>query len=92
MTASAAPSSYVWSFGDGAEITTEEPGRPWTKRRDGSIEHTYETKGHYEIMATIVWSASWSLNGGPPRSLGTFTTSDTAEYPVREVIAFLTAD
>ena len=92
VTATAAPSHYIWSFGDGAEITTDEPGLPWTKRRSGSIEHTYETKGRYEITATIVWSASWSLNGGPPQSLGTFTTSDSAEYPVREVIAFLMAD
>jgi hypothetical protein len=92
VTATATPTHFVWSFGDGNERTTTKPGRPWTKHSPGSIEHTYETEGVYEVGATIVWSASWSLNGGAPQSLGTFTTSDAADYPVREVIAFLTDD
>jgi hypothetical protein len=92
VTATATPTHFVWSFGDGNERTTTKPGRPWTKRSPGSIEHTYETEGVYEVGATIVWSASWSLNGGAPQSLGTFTTSDAADHPVREVIAFLTDD
>ena len=71
---------------------TRDPGRRWTPRRDGSIEHTYEAARTYDLRVTIEWSASWSLNGGPAQPLGSFTTSDSVEYPVREVIAFLTRD
>lgn len=91
VTATATPSHYVWSFGDGDDLTTTDPGRRWTKRRGGSLEHTYEAKGRYDLTATIVWDASWRLNGGPSQPLGTFSTSDSVEYPVREVIAFLTS-
>lgn len=89
VTATAAPSQFWWRFGDGEERVTEHSGRPWTRRRAGSIKHTYETKGMYEVGSTIVWTASWSINGGPSRPLGSFTTSRSVDYPAREVIAFL---
>ena len=92
VTATATPTEYAWSFGDGQERRTTHPGRRWTKKRDGSIEHTYEAADSYDLDVTIMWSASWSLNGGPPQPLGTFETGDSAVYPVREVIAFLTHD
>jgi hypothetical protein len=92
VTATATPTQYVWWFGDGDEWVTSDPGRAWTKKRPGSLEHTYETADTYALTATIVWSASWNLNGGPAQPLGTFTTSDSTDYPVREVIAFLTRD
>jgi len=89
VTAQAHPTSYVWDFGDGNDLTTTHAGRAWTRWREGNIEHLYETRGRYDIGVEVVWSASWSLNGGPPQSLGNFSTSDSRRYPVQEVVARL---
>ncbi len=89
VTAYAQPHRYVWSFGDGARRTTTHPGRRWTRRRPGNIGHTYERKGSYQLAATIVWRATWNVNGGPARPLGTFTTTTQRPYRVREVIPIL---
>jgi hypothetical protein len=89
VTAQAHPTSYVWDFGDGNDLTTTHAGRAWTRWREGNIEHLYETRGRYDIGVEVVWSASWSLNGGPLQSLGNFSTSDSRRYPVQEVVARL---
>lgn len=89
VTAQASPTSYTWAFGDGTTRTTQHPGRPWTKRENGNVGHLYETKGRYEPSVTVTWTARWRINGGPWRDLGYFSTSGSAEYPVREMVAAL---
>jgi hypothetical protein len=41
------------------------------------------------VAIDVVWEARWQLNGGPWQSLGYFTTSDSRDYPVQEVITVL---
>ena len=87
--AQAIPTSYAWDFGDGTRTGTEHHGRPWTRRRPGNVGHVYETRGRYEVTATVVYVARWNVNGGPWQPLGYFTTSDSQPYPVRPVEARL---
>ena len=54
----AIPTSFAWDFGDGARTTTHHHGRPWTRRRPGNIGHVYETRGRYDVTATIVFVAT----------------------------------
>ena len=89
VTAEARPVQYAWDFGDGATRTTHGPGRPWSRRRPGSIAHLYETHGVYSIGVEIVWAARWRIGTGEWRHLGYFSTADARDYPVRQIVALL---
>jgi hypothetical protein len=89
VTAEARPVTYLWDFGDGHDTSTDHPGRPWTETHSGNITHLYETKGGYETTVEVIWAARWRVNDGAWQDLGYFSTSDTADYPVREMIAVL---
>jgi hypothetical protein len=79
----------VWTYGDGTDHATRRSGRKWTRRRPGSIHHTYEGKGRYALEVEIIWLARWRLGLGPWQSLGYFSNSSTRNYRVRSVVAVL---
>jgi hypothetical protein len=89
VTAEARPVQYVWSFGDGAELATSDPGTPWRPRRAGSIGHTYEARAVYRLSVEQLWVARWRAGPGPWRQLGYFSNSVSRSYPVRQVVALL---
>ena len=89
VTAEAQPVQYVWDFGDDTDKVTEDPGRPWTRWRDGSVAHMYETRARYDVAVEVVWSARWRIGAGTWVPLGFFSNSDSREYPVRQMIAML---
>jgi len=89
VTAVAVPSEFVWTFGDGAAKATQDVGRAWRPRRSGSIGHTYQVAGYHDLSVRVIWRASWRIGGGPWQPLGSFSTSDSRTYPVREIIAWL---
>ena len=89
VTAVAVPAGFVWSFGDGAERTTTTSGRAWRRGRPGSIGHMYQTEGRYDLGVEVVWRAQWRIGTGPWQPLGSFSTSDSRPYPVREILAWL---
>ena len=89
VTAEARPVRYSWDFGDGTTRSTTHIGRRWTRRRAGTIAHLYETSDTYTVRAAVVWVARWRLGAGPWQPLGSFTTTDSVEYPVRQIVALL---
>ncbi|MDQ3951612.1 MAG: hypothetical protein M3279_01415, partial [Actinomycetota bacterium] len=89
VTAEARPVRYLWDFADGTTRQTRHGGRPWTTARRGNVGYLYETKGRYEPAVTVVWAARWRVNGGPWDDLGYFSTTGSAEYPVRGMISVL---
>ena len=89
VTAQAYPASYEWDFGDGGATTTHGSGRRWTPRKRGSIAHTYEVAGRYDLSVAVRWTARWRVGDGPWRPLGVFATSDSRPYAVREVLSWL---
>lgn len=89
VTAEARPVAYLWDFGDGTTRQTRHGGRPWTETRRGNVGHLYETKGRYEVALEVVWAARWRIGDGAWRDLGYFSTTDSAGYPVREMISVL---
>lgn len=89
VTAQARPVQYVWTYGDGNDEATRRSGRRWTRKRDGTISHTYETKGRYTLVVEVIWHARWRFAGGPWRSLGYFSNSDSRAYRVRSVVPVL---
>jgi hypothetical protein len=88
VVAEAQVTHYRWDFGEDIDMSTS-PGRPWTKAHNGTIDHTYETKGFYDLSVEAIWAARWRLGAEPWQSLGYFSTSDSRRYPVQEVVTRL---
>jgi hypothetical protein len=57
---------FSWSFGDGAQLSTANPGGPWP---DDAVVHPYTGAGRFAVGLTVVWSA-------------TFTVADLGPFPV----------
>ncbi|HEX2049619.1 MAG TPA: hypothetical protein VHJ34_03180 [Actinomycetota bacterium] len=92
VTAEARPARYEWSFGDGGGVTSDGPGRPWTRRAPGDVAHLYETKDVYDVVVDVVWEARWRVDGGAWQPLGVFVTSGSRDYPVQELVSVLVPD
>lgn len=89
VTAQARPVQFVWNYGDGTDAATRGPGRRWTKRRAGTIKHTYEGKGRYALEVEVIWQARWRIGTGEWLSLGYFTNSTSRDYRVRSIVPVL---
>jgi hypothetical protein len=71
VTATARPTSVVWSTGDGATVTCTGPGTPWAVGTDPAAAspdcgHTYTTvsgPGTFSLRATISWAVTWAGGG-----------------------------
>lgn len=63
-----APTGFTWTFGDGATLTTDSPGKAWEEGDDVStlINHIYTSLEPVKASVTTTWGASVRLNGGPP--------------------------
>lgn len=89
VVARAVPTQYIWNFGDGSDYTSADSGRPWTRDREGSISHLYETAGTYRLGVTVIWEAAYSINGGTWQSIGSFSTSGSRPYRVQQMVPAL---
>jgi len=58
--------SWVWDFGDGATLTTSNPGGAYPNT---SLNHNYEQAGKYTVRVTTNWSGVYSIDGGPPQPI-----------------------
>lgn len=86
-------SSYQWSFGDGANLVTQSLGQAYPAQSD--IQHTYafssfQSPGGFPVSLTVVYNASYQVNGGPPQGLPPIAHTYTAAYPVQEAQTVLT--
>jgi hypothetical protein len=102
VTAVGTPVASVWDTGDGAEVSCEGPGTPYTggagAAEAGSPDcgHTYQRSsagqpgGAYPVRVTITWQVSWS-GGDASGTLGPLFSTSTVEVPVAEVQAVVTS-
>ncbi len=83
VTVTATPVSYAWDFGDGATLSTTDPGRPWP---DGTLAHAYTRLGGYRLTLTTTWSATYTVAADPAVHMvpGTATTTSATPLEVRE--------
>ena len=51
---------FVFSFGDGSEISTLSPGGPYPY---GTVLHTYTKSGDYEANVSVQWSGTYVADG-----------------------------
>jgi hypothetical protein len=59
VTAAAHATSYRWQFGDGAEVTTTQPGSP----QQPAATHAYQHRGDKTITLTVTWTGTFTFTG-----------------------------
>ncbi|MEU2349028.1 hypothetical protein [Modestobacter sp. NPDC049651] len=69
---SAAATRFTWHTGDGTDLTTTDPGRPYP---DQTVTHDYRS-GTYTASLTTTWGARFTVDGGPPQDVPGTTTTD----------------
>jgi hypothetical protein len=100
VTATATPTSVVWSTGDGTTVTCDGPGTVYTTSDDPSSSsptcgHTYRVSsanqpgGVFVVTATVQWSVAWA-GGGQRGTFPDLTTTATVRVPVAESQALTT--
>jgi hypothetical protein len=73
-----ARATWTWDFGDGARLTTGDPGAPFPR---GAVAHAYRRSGVFAMSCTAQWSATFSVDGlGPFPVPGLLT--QRADMPV----------
>ncbi|SFL91462.1 hypothetical protein [Geodermatophilus ruber] len=68
----ATATGFTWHTGDGAELTTTDPGAPYP---DHTVTHDYRS-GTYTASLTTTWSGTFSVNGGASADVPGTTTTD----------------
>lgn len=66
VVATARPGGVNYDFGDGTTLGCAGTGTPYAPGATSDCTHTYETAGHYTVTATVLWTGSYTINGGPP--------------------------
>ncbi len=100
VTATATPTSVVWSTGDGAMVTCDGPGTAYTAGDDPASAsptcgHTYRTSSAgqpnatFTVTATVHWSVAWA-GAGKGGTFPDLTTTATRQVPVAESQALTT--
>lgn len=82
------PSQFVWSFGDGTDVTTTSPGAPYP---DLEITHSYTAVGEVTTQVTTTWAADFRVDGGLWQTVTGTVDMTSSEVPlvVREGIPLL---
>ena len=80
--------SFTWHTGDGAHLTTADPGAPYP---DHTVTHDYAS-GTYTAFLTTTWSGTFSVDGSASVDVPGTTTTDgpAVTFTVVEARAVLT--
>ena len=86
------PTSYEWSFGDGATLISRSLGQRYPQ--ESEIRHTYEysslrTAGGFPVRLTVTFAAEFRVDGGPPQALPPTQRTYSAAYRVQEIQSVL---
>jgi hypothetical protein len=68
----AGATAFTWHTGDGSDITSTDPGRPYP---DQTVTHDYSS-GTYTAFLTTTWGATFSVDGGASAPVPGTTTTD----------------
>ena len=81
------PTSWHWTFGDGATMTTDTPGAPYPNT---SVTHRYRDTGTYAASVTVTWDGTFTFAGQTADIPGdTSRSGPTSGVIVREAHAHL---
>jgi len=94
-TVTAQPSKTIWNMGDGTTVTCNGPGTPYDPARADEAQssdctHTYEHDGTYTVLATIVWTVTWTATNGQGGALPNVQRSTQFPLTVEQRQAVIT--
>jgi hypothetical protein len=72
VTIAATATNYTWHTGDGADLTSTDPGAPYPNQ---TITYDYFS-GTYSAYLTTTWGATFSVDGGASAAVPGTTTTD----------------
>lgn len=75
--------TWQWRFGDGATLSTQEPGGPWP---DTSVSHTFDEAGSFRVAVMTTWDGTFTVEGIGTFPIGGDVTQETS-LPLRVVAA-----
>jgi hypothetical protein len=77
---------YTWHFGDGASLSTSEPG--------GRVEYEYSKAGARQAYVVIEWSGAFRVNGGAAQPIAgrATTTGEPTDVQVKQARTELVRD
>ena len=84
-TATAVPSKVLWDMGDGATVTCDGPGNPYSTSDPGAAtdcSYIWPQAGSYTVTATVYWSVSWTAVGAAGGGNLGLQAGPAAEVPV----------
>jgi hypothetical protein len=67
-TATATPVRVVWDMGNGAQVTCDGPGTPYSPAYPTATtgcSYTWTQAGSFSVTATVYWQVSWTATGAP---------------------------
>ena len=94
VSVTATPTKVVWDPGDGAmAVECLDAGTPWQGIRGATTDcsHTYtrssaeQPDAAYQLSATVHWDFTWTLNGTPQSSFGTYEPVTEISHQVGEI-------
>ncbi|MGH2768080.1 MAG: hypothetical protein ACRDIF_03875 [Actinomycetota bacterium] len=87
----AAPSAYVWDFGDGSSsVVTASLGLPYPRRSE--VTHTYWSTNHdpgYTVSVRFILDVRWRVEGGAWLEAAPVERTASTKYLVDEVRSVL---
>ena len=79
--------TYIWSFGDGSSLITQDPGKPYPL---ATISHSYESSGAKNARLEVKWNGTWRAAGMSAPINGGITQVYTRELLINGAAAAIT--
>ena len=82
---------YDWTFGDGAALSVDTPGIPYSPATpcatdascDAYVHHTYQQSSTYSIGVTVVWHGEFSVADGAWQDIPDRVSMSGAPVPLQ---------
>ena len=83
-----ATATWLWRYGDGAQLATSRPGGAWP---DMDVAHPYARDGRYLVSVTTTWQGQFWVDGAGPFVVDGDPVTQLAQLvvPVRAAVAQL---
>jgi hypothetical protein len=83
VTAHADPGAVDFAFGDGTGRRCEGAGSEWAAATSSTCTHTYLQAAVYTVTSTVLWTGSYSINGGGSIPFDSAVARVSPPYPLQ---------
>jgi hypothetical protein len=83
VVAHAGPGGTEFDFGDGNSLRCTGAGAEWAPARSSGCTHTYVRADEYTVTSTVLWTGSYSINGGASIPFDSAVARVSPPYPLQ---------